>query len=132
MINDDEIDLTEHRDFRDSPQIVTFRRINGRTYSNITTFIEQTVNRQMYGKFPWAVTPLYRQKEYKYDGLIALGNKDQRKNAIECASWGTSDNITCDCCGRKYIKIPWEKDWGICKDCSKEMDYSYSSFPWNE
>ena len=131
MINDVEIDLTEHRDFGEHFQAITLVRRNGRTFSNMGSIIEQQVRRQIYGRFPWAIKPVFEQKVYKYDGLVALGNESQRKAVIEVSNWGTRNNTTCDCCGKKYTKIPWIKDWGICKECNEEItSIRTKEIPW--
>ena len=61
--------------------------------------------------------------------MVALGNKEQRAYAINSAYWGTTENKTCDCCGRKYTKIPWKKDWGLCKECDEDMRPDFI-IPW--
>lgn len=115
MIDNANIDLTEHRDFRfDSPTI-----IRGFTSSNNDAFWKQVQKREqirMYGnKFKWNVYPI--DFIYKYDGLVALGNAAQRKDTVDVYYWGTCDSEVCDCCGNKYKKIPWKKDWGLCEKC---------------
>lgn len=128
MINDDEIDLTENRDFREHK--VFFYQTNGTIKSNFSAYVNQMLHKQIYGEFPWNVTPDPKKySSYKYDGLIALGNKEQREEAILSRTWGTIDNIICDCCGKEYIKIPWKKDWGLCEECNKR---NYKQvFPWD-
>lgn len=117
MIKDEEIDLTEHRDFRGENNSPRFITRNGETYSNIGSYINRIVRKDLYGDNPWEVIP--REKYFEYDGLLALGNKEQRKRAVEARCWGTKDNKICDCCGREYIKIPWRIDWGLCNNCSE-------------
>lgn len=116
MIKDAEIDLTEHRDFGNRQNIITVHR-NGETFSNIGTIISESFKRQVYGDIPWNVSPIFIN--YKYDGLVAIGNKKQRAETLLSAYWGTKNNQVCDCCGKRYIKIPWEQDWGICQECTK-------------
>lgn len=128
MINDADIDLTEHRDFGDRIGSPNFIRLNGQVFSDIGTYINRTFKRQVFGDIPWNVTPI-GEKAYKFDGLVALGNKEQRAYAINSAYWGTTENKTCDCCGRKYIKIPWKKDWGLCKECDEDMRSDFI-IPW--
>ena len=118
MIKDDEIDLTDHRDFRgERPTPLFIRREDGNIYSNIHTFIKDVFNKQVYGNFPWEVIPLHLKGYYKYDGLFALGNKERRKEVIESYYWGSSENKFCDCCGGEYKKIPWNYDFGLCNIC---------------
>lgn len=112
MIKDEEIDLTEYRDFNEH---LTFSTRVGDII--VMSKMQNVLNRQLYGKFPWNVIPL--QNNYKYDGLVALGNKEQRREAILSHYWGTKDNMSCDCCGRQYVKIPWKEDSGLCNKCRK-------------
>jgi hypothetical protein len=132
MIKDAEIDLTEHRDFGEQNSSPIFIRTanNGEVISNISTHIEKIFRKQVYGDIPWSVSPIY-QSYYKYDGLVALGNKEQRKYVIETQLWGSSENISCDCCGKKYVKIPWKRDWGLCEQCAEEHYKILNSFPWD-
>ena len=108
MINDEEIDLTEHQDFKQ-------KNFVGR---NFPEAVINSLRKSLYGEnsFPWEVIP--QKRRYKYDGLVALGNSEERKEAIDMAFWGTMDNLNCDCCGKRYIKIPWQKNFGLCKECS--------------
>ena len=78
MINDDEIDLTEHRDFRERT-ISGFHMIH-QNFEN-TSFWEELYKREQRRKFgglPWNVYP--ENELYPYDGLVALGNAKQRKD----------------------------------------------------
>lgn len=118
MIKDNEIDLTEHRDFRgefNSPRLI---RRNGELYSDLGDFVNKAVHRDLYGNIPWSVTPLYQY--YEFDGVFPLGNKEQRKRIMATRYWGTRYNIVCDCCGKEYRKIPWRRDWGLCNECNRE------------
>ena len=126
MIKDSEIDLTEYRDFGARHNFITIHR-NGETFSNIGEVINESLKKQVYGNVPWNVSPIFIS--YKYDGLVAIGNKQQRAEALLYAYWGTINNQTCDCCGRKYNKIPWKKDWGICKVC-EEQHKQIRVIPW--
>jgi hypothetical protein len=128
MINDEEIDLTEHRDFREiKDNLPIFVNRNGKIFTD-TRGIDNIVRKQVYGDIPWNVYPL-QGEHYGYDGLVALGNKEQRAYTVETQNWGTRNNVTCDCCGKKYIKIPWKKNWGICEECKKEM-HPEQIIPW--
>lgn len=131
MINDPEIDLTEHRDFgRNQSSGITFITRNGARFSNIGNFIRNSFLQSRYGSIPWNVVPLHQEEmPLNYDGILALGNKHQRKEAKLTRTWGTADNITCDCCGKKYTKIPWKKDWGLCKECD-EANRPSVIIPW--
>ena len=75
------------------------------------------LTKQLYGKFPWTVVPIYKKDHYEYDGLVALGNKEARRDVIESYCWGSTENKFCDCCGKEYKKIPWLSDWGLCENC---------------
>lgn len=123
MINDSEIDLTEHRDFgeHNSPIFI----INN---SEAFNSIRNNFKKQIHKDIPWNINSPFENK-YKFDGLIALGNKEQRELAINNAYWGTTENIICDCCGKKYIKIPWKKNSGLCENCDKDI-YSNAIIPW--
>lgn len=131
MISDAEIDLTEHRDFgMNIGSRTTFINNNGVIQSNIGDIINKAYKKSVYGDKPWNVTPLYADKQpLKYDGILALGNKYQRKEAKYLGHWGTKDNLICDCCGKEYIKIPWKKDWGLCNECDK-ANKPPIVFPW--
>lgn len=128
MIDDREIDLTEHNDFE--------RSFNGVADVSFITFasrsfwdsISENLKVRLYGDIPWSV--YLTKKTYPYDGLLALGNKDQRKDAIESYCWGTKDSITCDCCGAQYRHIPWDGNSGLCKKCQLEMKRNKSLIPW--
>lgn len=128
MISDNEIDLTEHRDFGSAR--INFSEIvrNGVIYSNAHKVIERHLYKQVYGEIPWNVYPLERM--FKYDGLVALGNKQERLQTIISHSWGTTENKTCDCCGKPFTKIPWIKDYGLCKECN-EKENSHKEILWN-
>lgn len=120
MINDADIDLTEHRDFGEHNDSPIFIRRNGQTFSNIGIYIKKVFRKNMFGSIPWNVTPKF-EEGYKFDGLVALGNKEQREYAIDNKYWGTTENVSCDCCGKKYTKIPWKNNWGLCKECDEDM-----------
>lgn len=114
MINDPEIDLTEHRDFGNN--ILTNFRINNAHFSN---YIQEVVRKRIYGdEIPWNVVPIYADM-YQFDGLIALGNSEQRENEIKIKYWGCVENLFCNCCGKKYLKIPWNDNSGLCKRCQE-------------
>ena len=49
MINDADIDLTEHRDFGDRIGSPNFIRLNGQVFSDIGTYIDRTFKRQVFG-----------------------------------------------------------------------------------
>lgn len=133
MIKDNQIDLTEHRDFRErnsSPLFIT--RPNGDIYADIHTFMENNVYKQLYNGIPWRFKPKHLERYHPFDGLIALGNKEMRKEILETYYWGSTENKTCDCCGREYKKVPWEIDFGLCKKC-REYHNNYRKidiFPW--
>ena len=128
MISDNEIDLTEHRDFGTTR--IQFSEIikDGVVYSNAQKVIEEHMRNQIYGSLPWNVYPLDRH--FEYDGLIALGNKEERQKTLDLYHWGTTENITCDCCGKPYKKIPWIKNWGLCEECNEKENIS-NEIPWN-
>ena len=113
MINDDNIDLTENRDFRGSIRPI------GEVYlfedKHFWNKLMEREQKMVFGTLPWNVYPI--DILYKYDGLVALGNSKQRIQAIELYCWGTKDSIVCDCCGKEYKKIPWESDSGLCREC---------------
>lgn len=130
MINDDEIDLTEHRDFRENISSPLFiRNAKGEIFSNISSYINNMVRKQFYGKFPWAVESDILDKRPKYDYLIALGNSEMRKETLLYYTWGTSDNLECDCCGKKYKKMPWKLNSGFCEECDKVFN-KRNKIPW--
>ena len=113
MINDDNIDLTENRDFRGS-----VRLMGGVHLLENKQFWKDLMEREqkrVFGALPWNVYPI--DNIYKFDGLVALGNSKQRIQAIELYCWGTKDSIVCDCCGKEYKKIPWKSDSGLCREC---------------
>ena len=85
-------------------------------------------HKRLYGDIPWNVFPI--EQIYPFDGLFALGNKEQRKESIEIYYWGTKDSEICDCCGAQYRHIPWNKDWGLCPKCQAEMKQDRVSIPW--
>lgn len=118
MIKDDEIDLTEHRDFRGDTSSLLFIREENGVYVNNEDFFRRMFHKKLYGDLPWSVK--LKDELYKFDGLVALGNKEQRKMAIEVRYWGSSENVSCDCCGKGYIKIPWNHHYGLCKKCKEE------------
>ena len=117
------IDLTENRDF------------GGNSMRNITInskdFWEQVIedfNRKMYGKIIWKVED--DKCPPKFDGIFPLGNKQQRKESVEMYYWGGKNSVNCDCCGKKYIKIPWKFNSGLCKECSEDRNNKDINFPW--
>lgn len=128
MINDDNIDLTENRDFRGS-----IRPIGGVHLFEDKQFWNKLMEREqkrVFGALPWNVYPI--DNIYKFDGLVALGNSRQRIQAIELYYWGTSDALICDCCGKEYKKIPWKSDSGLCRECrAYYQEHKEISFPWN-
>ena len=58
MIKDNEIDLTEHRDFGSQHNIITIHR-NGEILSNIGDLINESFKKQVYGNIPWNVSPIF-------------------------------------------------------------------------
>lgn len=125
MINDDYIDLTERRDFG--------RRFDNRNITRSISKLEITdrhlldevlskVDKEIYGKFPWSVYPI--NPLYLYDGVLALGNKEQRKESIEIYYWGTRCSVVCDCCGKNFKHIPWSNDYGLCPKCRFNNSHS--------
>lgn len=130
MIDDDDIDLTEHRDFRERT-ISGFHMIH-QDFENKSFWEElhKREQRRKFGGLPWNVYP--ENELYPYDGLVALGNAEQRKQTIEMSNWGTQNSIVCDCCGREYKKIPWKKNWGLCDECDEYYKTNREiTFPWN-
>lgn len=121
MIKDEEIDLTEHRDFRGDTLSPLFIRRDGHLYiSDEKDFFRRMLHNKLYGDFPWEVN--MKRGLHKFDGLVALGNKEQRRETIEIAYWGSTKNVSCDCCGEEYIKIPWNYDFGLCKQCKEDNE----------
>lgn len=128
MINDDNIDLTEHRDFRDSLYFVEGINLLGN--KQFWQIIKEKEQKRIFGFFPWNVYPI--NDLYKYDGLVALGNSKQRAETIKLYCWGTKDSIVCDCCGKEYKKIPWETDSGLCRECKiYDKKHRRINFPWD-
>lgn len=127
MINDDNIDLTENRDFRGSVRLMG--RVHLFEDKQFWKDLMEREQKRIFGTLPWNVYPI--NDLYKYDGLVALGNSEQRTQAIEIYYWGTNNSTVCDCCGKKYKKIPWEYNIGLCKECKTYHNkHKEINFPW--
>lgn len=129
MINDEFIDLTEHRDFGhnfNGEGRLPFAALETAGFWEI---ISERERRRLYGEIAWNVYPL--NYLYPFNGLIALGNKEQRKEAKELYYWGTRESRVCDCCGKEYKKIPWKDSWGLCPNCDYDNRPSDFKFPWD-
>lgn len=128
MINDDNIDLTENRDFRGSVRLMG--RVHLFEDKQFWKDLMEREQKRIFGTLPWNVYPI--NDLYKYDGLVALGNSEQRAQAIEIYYWGTNNSTVCDCCGKEYKKIPWEYNSGLCKDCRNYYkEHRETNFPWD-
>ena len=128
MIKDAEIDLTEHRDFNEVPSVHI--RIDKHNEHNFIDYVTNQFYKMKYGNIPWSVTPLKRI--WDWDSLVVLGNSEERKEQMESMYWGSTENITCDCCGKIYLKVPWKINYGFCDECDKLMKKDLNKdFPWN-
>lgn len=70
-----------------------------------------------------------------YYELIFTGNKEKR-TVKELCRRENSGNY-CDCCGASLIKIPWDRTWGLCKQCLADIEKRYNDkfpykFPWGK
>lgn len=75
---------------------------------------------------PWQQSVVLGIKE-----VILTGNREQIERKKQYAEMNSGD--TCDCCG-EYLKIiPWDRTYGLCRKCGKDMEKKFGNkkkYPW--
>lgn len=88
-------------------------------------------------KFPWSkldfqTTRSEADLQGKFEGIVT-GNRETREMKMLCQRIDEGNH--CDCCGESLVTLPWDRTWGLCKDCLAEMESrlenrNKSKFPW--
>lgn len=61
---------------------------------------------------------LYKDSDYNNYNCLIVGNKKDRQDFVFRRHL---QNNICDRCGKSLEEIPWQKEYGLCKKCSKDM-----------
>lgn len=87
-------------------------------------------------EYPWQHSIMTRIETdadlngFRFEG-IATGDKEERE--LKKLYLETDSGDTCDCCGAYLKTIPWDRTYGLCRRCQKDMDENYGNrkeYPW--
>lgn len=81
-------------------------------------------------EFPWTFQWLgLNSKEFE---AIRTGDRQERETKKLCDE-AVSRNY-CDRCGAYLVNIPWNRTYGLCQQCSDDLDKELKTrtYPWGE
>lgn len=79
-------------------------------------------------EYPWTFSWLGTHgKEFE---AIRTGNRQERESKKLCDE-AVSRNY-CDRCGTYLVNIPWNRTYGLCQQCSDDLDRELRTYPWGE
>lgn len=90
----------------------------------------------MHNKFPWEQNIMTRVETdsdlsgFRFEGLLT-GSREERDTKKMYIEMDSGD--TCDCCGAYLKTIPWDRTYGLCRKCQKDMEENYGNrkeYPW--
>lgn len=118
------VDLTRTRDFkredRNPLEDIIFRHFSGKKHIlPWRNEIRQITNDR---DLSFNSGGLYRETDYSKESLLAVGNKEDRK---EFNFRKILEGFTCEKCGVSLDEIPWlSGKYGLCRKCTEELGYN--------
>lgn len=88
------------------------------------------IPRGLRAKWIVATEGLYRNESFYSSSQIQIvltGNREERTEKRLCLEENSGNH--CDCCGGYLLDIPWDRTYGLCRRCQKDMDDRFGNRP---
>lgn len=111
------VDLTANRMFRNEQRVVD-------------TILKSCLDK-VGTKCPWNVAIFKHPTHVETKSLIFVGNKQHRQDLLYLYQMDSPDY--CDCCGVHMNRVPWRKEYGICRTCHADyLTRNYDKVLWRK